>query len=92
MKHLIILAALLIAGAAQAQQFDDIGAIKLDRGMTLYLNAQPCVNVGFMWWHIESAQGKTIRTGCWTPSGDHRAVLITDGKGNMWKVPLKEVK
>jgi hypothetical protein len=36
---------------------------------------------------MESAEGKTLHTGCWTLAS-HRRVMITDGKGGATYLPI----
>ncbi len=74
------------------QQSDDMGFIQLNDGNRLFLNSQMCPLAGFMWWHVETPKGKTLQTGCWTTAGDHKSILVTDGKGNMWKIPMERIK
>ena len=67
-------------------QSDDIAFARKADGSLLALNAQPCPFAGFYWWHIESPEGKTLRTGCWT-FATHRRIMIADGKGGAEYLP-----
>jgi hypothetical protein len=89
-----ILSAAIACGAllgmhscAQAQvQSNDIAFARKADGAILALSMQPCPFSGFYWWHMETPEGRTIRTGCWT-FATHRRIMLTDGKGGAEYLP-----
>ena len=84
----LILACLLHSCIVHAQvQTDDVAFARNDKGNVLALSSQSCPMAGFYWWHMESAEGKTLHTGCWTLAS-HRRVMITDGKGGATYLPI----
>lgn len=89
MRH--TLAMLVAAGALMTAhscvQAQDIAAVRDNKGNTMYLTSDPTPQAGFLWYHIESPQGRHVSTGWWTPAARGR-IMITDGHGGSGYIPV----
>lgn len=78
-----------VHSCAQAAQSDDIAVHHYPDGRTLGLSSQECIAPGYMWWHLESRDGRTMHTGCWTLATRHR-YMILDGHGGSVLLPISD--
>jgi hypothetical protein len=89
MRH--ALAMLIAAGSLMTAhpcvQAQDIAAVRDNKGNTVYLTSDSTPQAGFLWYHVESPQGRRLATGWWTPATRGR-VMMTNGHGGAVYVPI----